>query len=56
MVKYISNVKINSVNSLYLIIDKMNRYIEASNGNKYLTVVHTDESKDTLKKIRRTVQ
>ena len=56
MVKYISNVKINSVNSLYLIIDKMNGYIEASNGNKYLTVVHTDESKDTLKKIRRTVQ
>ena len=28
----------------------MNRYIEKTNGNKYLTIVPTDESKDTLKK------
>ena len=39
-----------SVKPLYLIINKINGYIEESIGNKYLTVVSTDESKDTLKK------
>ena len=28
----------------------MNGYIEESNGNRYLMVVSTDESKETLKK------
>ena len=28
----------------------MNVYIKESNGNKYLTLVSTDESKHTLKK------
>ena len=37
MVKYLSYAKINSVKHLYLIIDKMNVYIEESNKNKYLT-------------------
>ena len=32
-------VKINSVNPLYLIIDKVNGHIEEKNGNKYLTPV-----------------
>ena len=41
--------KVNNVNPLYLIIDKINGYIEESNGNKYLTLVHTDKIKDTLK-------
>ena len=40
-VKNFSNVKINSVNSLYLIINKMNGYIE-TNGNKYFTLAPTD--------------
>ena len=43
-------VKINSVNPLYIIIDKINGYIGKSNGNKYFTLVRTDESKYTLKK------
>ena len=42
--------KINSVNPLYLIISKINGYIEESNRNKYLTLVLTDETKDALKK------
>ena len=41
--------KINSVNPLYLIISKINGYIEESNRNKYLTLVLTDETKDALK-------
>ena len=48
MVKTIRFIKINSINPLYLIIDKINWYIEKSNGNKYLTLVRTDESKGTL--------
>ena len=43
-------VKSNSVNPLYLIIDKISGYIKESNGNKYLTLIPTAESKDTQKK------
>ena len=32
---------INCVNPLNLIIDKINDYIEESNGNKYLTLLLT---------------
>ena len=49
-VKNPSYVKINRVNHLYLIIDKINGYIEENNGNKYLTPVSTDKSKDKLRK------
>ena len=35
----------NSVKYLYLIINIANVYTEESNGNKYLTLVPTDESK-----------
>ena len=31
-------VKINSVNTLYLIISKVEGYIEEKNGNKYLKI------------------
>ena len=48
--KDLNYAKINSVNLLYFIIDKINGYIEESDGNNYLTLVSTDESKDTLKK------
>ena len=46
----LSYVRISSVDPLYLIIDKVDRYIEENNENKYLTLVSTDKSKDTLKK------
>ena len=46
----LSYLKINSVNTLYFITDKVDGYIKESNGNKYLTLVSTDKNKDTLKK------
>ena len=49
-VKNLSYIKINRVNHIYLIISKINGYIEESNKNKYLTLVTTEESVDTLKK------
>ena len=42
----------NNVNPLHLIIDKMNGYIEETNGNKYFTLVGSDESKNTLGKYK----
>ena len=41
-----------SVNPLNVIINKTNGYTEESNGNKYLTLVPTYESKDNLKKYK----
>ena len=48
--KDLDYVKINSVNPLYLIIDKVDVNIEESNGNKYLTLVSTDKNKEVLAK------
>ena len=50
MVKGVSYTTIIRVNSLYLVINKINGYIEELNGNEYLTLVPNDESKNTLKK------
>ena len=41
-------VKINSVNPLYLIFNKVKEYFEETNGNKYLTLVSTNESKEKI--------
>ena len=46
-------VKINSVNRSYLIIDKVDGYIECNSieekdGNKYLILVSTDKNKKVL--------
>ena len=49
-IKDLKYVKINSVNSLYLILRKMNEYFEEINKNKYLTLVPTNESKKIIKK------
>ena len=50
-------VKINSVNPLYLIFNKVNGYFEEINGNKYLTLVPTNESKyeELWSKIRNSI-
>ena len=48
-------VKTYNVNSLYLIFNKVNGYLEEINGNKYLTPVPTNETKERIKKIWRTV-
>ena len=37
------------INSNETFINTINEYIQESNGNKYLILVPTDESKDTLK-------
>ena len=39
MVKDLRYLKNNSVNTMYLIVEKVNGYIEKSNGNKYLLLV-----------------
>ena len=49
---YIGYMTMNSVKLLHCIIINVNGYTEESNGNKYLTLVPTDESKDTLKKYK----
>ena len=45
MIKDSKCVKINSVNPLYLIFRKVNEYFEEINGNKYLMLVPTNDSK-----------
>ena len=40
----------NSVNSLYLIFSKANVYFGEKNGNKWLTLVPTNESEEKNKK------
>ena len=50
-VKIIENSNnINSVNPLYLTIDKSNWHFEEKNGNKYLVLDSVDENKEVLKK------
>ena len=49
-VKIKKYVRIYSVNYLYLIFGKVNGYFEETNGNKYLTLVPTNESKEKIKK------
>ena len=44
------HLKIYSVNPLYLMFNKMNGYFEEINGNKYLMLVPTNESKEKIKK------
>ena len=43
-------VKIKSVNTLYLIINRTNGYFEKIRENKHLTLVLTDESKEIIEK------
>ena len=49
LIYYIGYVTLNSVKPLYLTVNKVNECIRQHNGNKYLTLVHTDKSKDTRK-------
>ena len=43
-------VKINSVNSLYLIISEVDGYIKEKNGSKYLVFDSANENNEVLKK------
>ena len=52
--KNLDYVNIHSVNPLYLIFDKIDGYIEESNGNKYLMFAPTNKNKE-IHKIHRTL-
>ena len=43
-------VKIDSLNPLYLIFNKVNGYFREINNSKYLTLVPTNDSKENIKK------
>ena len=43
-------VKVNSVNLLYFTVYEINVYFKEINENKYLKLVPTNESEDTLKR------
>ena len=51
-VKYLRYVKNNNENSLYFFINNINGDIEENNGNKYLMLVPTNESKIIMKKYK----
>ena len=42
--------KINSVNPLYLLVHKIDGFIEEKRGNKYLNIAFTDSNNEVLKK------
>ena len=48
--KDLKYIKIDSVNPLHLIFNKVNGYFEETDGNKYLMLVPTNESKEKIKK------
>ena len=45
--------KINSVNPLYLLIYKIESFIEEIGENKYLNIAFTDNNDELFKKIQR---
>ena len=51
-VKNLRYIEINTINPLYLHIDKTNGYIEESNGNENLMLVPADERKEIMKKYK----
>ena len=44
------DLKTHGVNPLYLIFGTVNGYLKEINGNKYLMLVPTNESKEKIKK------
>ena len=52
MIKDQKDVKINNVNPLQLIINKVNGYFEETNTNKYLTLVFVNDSKEKIEKYK----
>ena len=50
MIKNLKYINVNSVNPIYLVFSTVNRYFVEINGNKYLTLVPTNESRQKKKK------
>ena len=48
-----SYINVNTVNALYLAINKINGYIEENIGNNYLKLVPTEKSKEMYMKKKR---
>ena len=48
-IKDLKSVKVNSVNPLFLIMNKVNGYFEEINWNQYLTLVPTNKRKEKIK-------
>ena len=46
-------LKTHSVNHLYLVFRYVYRYLDVINGNKYLRLVPTNESKKKLKNMKK---
>ena len=42
--------KINSVNPLYLLVHRINGFIEEKEGDKYLNIASTNRNSEVLKK------
>ena len=55
-VKDSQHAKINSVNPLYLMFNRMNGYLKEINVNKYLILVPTNETKDKIKTYEKNVE
>ena len=45
--------RVNSVNPLYLMINRIDGFIEEKNGDKYLNIASTDRNREVLKSIRK---
>ena len=45
--------RINSVNPLYLLIYKLDGFIEEKGGNKYLNIAFTDNNDEVLKNMKK---
>ena len=52
-IKNDDNENINSVNPLYILIGKADRYIEENNVTKYLVFTSTDGNKKVLAKLKK---
>ena len=52
MIKDSRFLKINSINSSYLVINKVNEYFKEINRNKYLALVPANESKEITKDMK----
>ena len=48
VIKGSKHVKVNSVNPLYLIFNKVNEYFEEINKSNYLTLVPTNGSEEKI--------
>ena len=49
-IKDLKDIKINSLNPLYLTINKVKGYFEEINKSKYLILVPTNETKENVRK------